>query len=39
VARVAGVLLVLLGLAGLVLPELLVWLSGGLPPTAMGGAM
>jgi predicted metal-binding membrane protein len=39
VARVAGVLIVLLGLAGLVLPELLVWLSGGLPPTAMGGAM
>jgi predicted metal-binding membrane protein len=38
-ARVAGVLLVLLGLAGLVQPELLAWLSGGIPPTAMGGGM
>ena len=38
-ARVAGVLLVLLGLAGLVQPELLTGLSGGMPPTAMGSGM
>ena len=36
VARAAGVLLVLLGIAGLVHPELLRWLSGGMSPTVMG---
>ncbi len=36
-ARAAGVLLVLLGIAGLIHPELLTWLSGGMPPTVMGG--
>jgi len=35
-ARAAGVLLVLLGIAGLIHPELLTWLSGGMPPTVMG---
>lgn len=39
VARGAGVLLVLLGLAGLVHPEFLAWLSGGMPPTVMGGGV
>ena len=39
VSRVAGLSLVLLGLAGLVHPEFLAWLSGGMPPTAMGGGM
>lgn len=39
VARAAGVLLVLLGIAGLVHPELLRWLSGGMPPTVMGGGI
>lgn len=39
VARAAGLTLILLGLAGLVHPELLTWLSGGMPPTATGGAM
>ncbi|HEY8641642.1 MAG TPA: DUF2182 domain-containing protein [Candidatus Dormibacteraeota bacterium] len=39
VARAAGVLLVLLGIAGLVHPELLTWLSGGMPPTVMGGGI
>ena len=38
VARTAGALLVLLGIAGLVHPELLIWLSGGMSPTVMGGA-
>lgn len=37
IARVAGALLVVLGLAGLVHPEVLTTLSGGMPPTAMGG--
>ena len=39
IARAAGVLLVLLGIAGLVHPELLRWLSGGMPPTVMGGGI
>ncbi|GAC1657127.1 MAG: DUF2182 domain-containing protein [Candidatus Dormibacteraceae bacterium] len=36
-ARAAGVLLVLLGIAGLIHPEFLTWISGGMPPTVMGG--
>jgi predicted metal-binding membrane protein len=39
IARVAGVLLILLGVAGLAHPELLTTVSGGMPPTAMGGGM
>jgi predicted metal-binding membrane protein len=39
VARAAGALLVLLGIAGLVHPELLTWLSGGMPPTVMGSGI
>lgn len=39
VARAAGLTLILLGLAGLVHPELLTWLSGGMPSPAMGGPM
>lgn len=39
IARGAGALLVLLGIAGLVHPELLTWLSGGMSPTVMGGGM
>lgn len=39
IARVAGVLLILVGLAALSHPELLTTVSGGMPPTAMGGGM
>jgi predicted metal-binding membrane protein len=37
--RVAGTLVAGLGLAVLVHPELLTWLSGGSPPSVMGGHM
>ena len=39
VARAAGVLIILLGGAGLVHPELLTWLSGGMLPATAGGGM
>ena len=37
--RLAGTAVTLLGVAVLLRPELLTWLSGGIPPSAMGGHM
>jgi predicted metal-binding membrane protein len=38
-ARFAGAAVIILGIAVVAFPELLVWLSGGTPPAAMGGHM
>jgi hypothetical protein len=38
-SKFAGAGVVVLGIAVIVFPELLRWLSGGMPPAAMGGNM